>query len=277
MNYTIDETMVVCMSHQIKNGSIVAQGLATPLVAAAYLLARYTHAPDLYFMSAIGQGICNKPTRLSISNIESLWLRQSLCNVGFVRAAADVLPSLKPIEFFRPAQVDRFGNFNNVAFGKNYLIQDIKTPRMRLPGTGGIPDVSTFISDIMLYVPRHSRITFVNKIDVVSGMGYHDDRCRGSGPKYLISDLGEFKFNNGMMYLSSYHNHTNIEQIQSRTGFELIVPKEVKETSPPTSDELSILRELIDPLRIRKLELLSGFERRKLLQQILEKESHFYG
>ncbi len=58
MDLTPDEMMVVSMSRQIKNGEVVAQGIATPLVAAAYLLARQTHAPDLYFSSAIGQGIC---------------------------------------------------------------------------------------------------------------------------------------------------------------------------------------------------------------------------
>lgn len=42
---TPDEIMVVCMARQIQDGEIVAQGIATPLVATAYLLARYTHAP----------------------------------------------------------------------------------------------------------------------------------------------------------------------------------------------------------------------------------------
>jgi hypothetical protein len=49
--------MVTCMARQVQDGEIVAQGLATPMVAAAYLLARYTHAPNLYFASAIGQSV----------------------------------------------------------------------------------------------------------------------------------------------------------------------------------------------------------------------------
>ena len=143
ITYTPDEIMAVCMSRQIQDGEVVAQGIATPLVTAAYLLARMTHAPNLYFVSAIGQGICRDPAPMNLSNIESLWLDRALTNVGFVRAAADVLPSLRPKEFFRPGQIDQYGNFNNIAFGENYA-----KPRLRLPGTGGIPDVTTFSDDI---------------------------------------------------------------------------------------------------------------------------------
>lgn len=58
MEITRDEYMAICISRQVVNDEIVAQGIATPLIAAAYLLARHTHAPNLYFVSAIGQGIC---------------------------------------------------------------------------------------------------------------------------------------------------------------------------------------------------------------------------
>jgi hypothetical protein len=166
LDITTDEIIVTCISHQVQDGEIVAQGLATPLVAAAYLLARKTHAPNLYFASAIGQGVCRHPAPLSLTYVESLWLDRALTTVGFVQAAVDVLPNLRPKEFFRPGQIDAFGNFNNIAFG-----QDYKKPRLRLPGTGGIPDVTTFIDNIYLYVPRHSRITLFKNLTSVQGWG----------------------------------------------------------------------------------------------------------
>jgi len=268
IEFTPDEIMVVCMARQVKDGEVVAQGIATPLVAAAYLLARKTHAPNLYFASAVGQGICRDPAPLSISRVESLWLDRSLMNVGFVRAAADVLPSLKPKEFFRPGQIDSHGNFNNIAFGNDY-----RTPRLRLPGTGGIPDVTTFISDIHLYVPRHSRVTFVSKLDFLSGLGYHPARIHGDGPKYLVSDLGQFDFANGRMRLTRYHPGVRIKRIQAKTHFELDIAPDVCETRPPSEEEIRLLREEIDPNGIRRLELMSGQSRRKLLREILSSES----
>ena len=265
--FTSDEIMVVCMSRQVNDGEVVAQGIATPLVTAAYLLARQTHAPNLYFTSAIGQGICRRPAPMAISKIESLWLDRSLTNIGFVSAAADVLPHLQPKEFFRPGQIDQHGNFNNIAFGDNY-----ERPRLRLPGSGGIPDVTTFIHDIHLYVPRHSRVTFIPKLDFLSGLGYHPSRKQGAGPRYLVSDLGQFDFAHGRMRLISYHPGVTPERIQKRTGFELEIAPSLHETPPPTPEELHLLREKIDPLGIRSLELLSGSTRRQKLREILERE-----
>lgn len=272
MNFTADEMMVVCMSRQVRDGSVVAQGLATPLVTAAYLLARHTHAPNLYFASAIGQGVCRQPAPLSIANIERLWLDRSLTNVGFVRAAVDMLPSLRPFEFFRPGQVDPHGNFNNIAFGKSYLDSTPRKPRLRLPGSGGIPDVTVLSNDIYLYVPRHSRVTFTATLDVRSGLGHEPERRRGCGPRYLVSDLGEFTFIEGVMHLASYHPGASPEAIQSRTGFDLPHAPNLHETPPPTPMEMELLREEIDPLGIRRLELLSGAERRELLHSILSAE-----
>ena len=270
---TPDEIMAFCISWQIRDGETVAQGLATPLVAAGYLLARATHAPHLYFASAIGQGICRQPAPLGLTRVESLWLDRSLTNIGFVRVAADALPNLRPKEFFRPAQVDPYGNFNNVAFGRNYLDSWKYKPRLRLPGTGGIPDVTTFIDYIYLYVPRHSRVTFVSELDVCSGLGHSKSRRAGKGPDYLVSDMGQFDFANGKMRLISYHPGVSVSQIQARTGFELDISPDIHETPLPSESELRLLREQIDPLGIRRLELLSGNQRRELLHQIIEIEA----
>ena len=273
MDITPDEIMVYCMARQVGDGQIVAQGLATPLVAAAYLLAKYSHAPNLYFTSAIGQGICRQPAPLGLTRIESLWLDRSLNNVGFVRAAADMLPRLRPLEFFRPAQVDPAGNFNNIAFGVDY-----RHPRLRLPGTGGIPDVTTFLEDIYLYVPRHSRLTFVPKLDFLSGLGHHPARKHGSGARYLVSNMGQFDYNGGSpdkprMRLLTYHPGLTIQRIQARTCFELEIAPDVHKTPVPTAEDLRIIREEIDPLGIRRLEALGGAARRELLHEIVAGEA----
>jgi glutaconate CoA-transferase, subunit B len=272
MEFSPEDMMVVCMAHQVHDGEIVAQGLATPLVAAAYLLARHTHAPSLYFASAIGQGICSQPAPLGLTRVESLWLDRSLTTVGFVRAAADVLPRLRPKEFFRPAQVDQHGNFNNIAFGKDY-----RHPRLRLPGTGGIPDVTTYIDEIHLYVPRHSRLTFVPRLDFTSGMGHNPARTHGAGPQFLVTDLGQFDYANGRMRLVSNHPGVDIKRIQARTGFDFDIAPNVRETPAPTTKELQLLNKEIDPLGIRRLELLSGAERRQLLHEIIEHEAQESG
>jgi glutaconate CoA-transferase subunit B len=266
-DFTVDELICACISRQVADGEVLAQGINTPLVMAGFILAKLTHAPNVRFTSAIGQGLCQEWGPLGVGRIEDLWLGKALIHVGFVPAAADLLPKFQPKEFFRPAQVDACGNFNNIAFGSSY-----ERPRMRLPGSGGIPDVTVSYSHIYLYVPRHSRVTFVEKTDFVSGLGHVPHRKQGAGPKYLVSDLGQFDWANGRMRLTSYHPGVTIEQIQKKTGFELEIASDVHETKAPTDVEIRLLREEIDPLDVRKLEMLGGGARKDLLRAILARE-----
>jgi acyl CoA:acetate/3-ketoacid CoA transferase beta subunit len=267
-SWSIDEMICVCISRQIRNGELVAQGLATPLVAAGYLLAWKTHAPDLYFASAIGQSVCQVGAPLGLTDIEKLWLEQSMASFGFVQAAADLLPRIRPREFFRPGQVDRHGNFNNLALGADY-----HRPRLRLPGSGGIPDVTVILSDICLYVPRHSRVTFVEKLDFLSGLGHHPSRRRGRGPVYLVSDLGQFDFAAGELRLTHLHRGASLDRVRAKTGFDLAVADPLQETEAPSEAELRALREEVDPLGIRRLELLGGAERKALMREIIAQET----
>jgi len=265
--WTIDELMCVCIARQVQDGEAVAQGLATPLVAAGYLLAWHTHAPNLYFASAIGQSICREGAPLGLATVEALWLDRAMKTYGFVTVAADLLPCMRPKEFFRPGQVDPHGNSNNIAFGKDY-----RRPRLRLPGTGGIPDITNVLNDIYLYVPRHTRVTFVKELDFLSGMGHHPARKKGSGPRYLISNLGQFDFDSGRMRITHLHPGVSLEQVQVKTGFDLDVSPRLSTTETPTKEEVDLLREVIDPLGIRRLELLSGPKRRRFLRAALEQE-----
>ncbi|MCX6072247.1 MAG: hypothetical protein NTU91_15570 [Chloroflexi bacterium] len=262
------DLMCVCISRQVVDGEALAQGLATPLVAAGYLLAWMTHAPNVCFASAIGQSLCQEGGPLGLASVESLWLDRSVVSYGFVSATVDLLPRVRPKEFFRPGQVDPAGNFNNIAFGSDY-----RRPRMRLPGSGGIPDVTPLSSEIFLYVPRHSRVTFVEELDFRSGLGHDPHRLRGRGPCYLVSDLGQFDFEGGRIRLTHLHPGVTEAQVQSRTGFQIRVADGLSTTPPPSAEELRLLTEVIDPLGIRRLEFLSGPERRQALAGMIAAES----
>lgn len=268
MEYTIDELISVCVSRQIEDGEVVAQGIATPLVAAGYLLAKLTHAPNVTFISAIGQAFCREWAPLGVATIEELWIGKGLLSISFVQAACDLLPRFGPKEFFRPAQVDPFGNFNNVYIGDNY-----DRPRLRLPGSGGIADVTVFEENVFLYVPRHGRHTFVKQLDFRSGLGHDPQRRAGRGPRYLVSDLGQFDFTaDGRMRLTSVHPGVSLNRVQAKTGFELLINDPLPQTEPPAPDELTLLRDEIDPLGVRALETLRGSARREQLREVLRRE-----
>jgi glutaconate CoA-transferase subunit B len=260
--------MCVCIARQVRDGEILAQGLATPLVAAGYLLAWRMHAPHVYFASAIGQSVCREGAPIGLSRVEDLWLERALRLYGFVPAVAEMLPCVRPKEYFRPGQVDAVGRFNNVAIGR-----DARRPRLRLPGSGGIPDVTTVFTDIHLYVPRHSRAVFVERLDFASSLGHTPDRKHGRGPQYLVSELGQFDFAAGRLRLTHVHPGVTPEEVDRRTGFAVERAPTIEETPSPTERELELLRTEVDPLDVRRLEFLSGSRRREALEAILRSEN----
>lgn len=273
--YSIDELMCVCISRLIEDGEMVAQGIATPLVAAGYLLAKHTHAPHIAFASVVGTCLALNAPALSLSGMEAAWIGQARRFPSFGEVVCSVLPAMHLKEFFRPAQVDPWGNTNNVAFGS------LARPSFRLPGAGGIPDLTALSHRVYLYVPRHGRVTFVPRLDFRSGVGALpiEERLRmglnSPGPRSLVSDLGCFDFGNSGMRVVSRHPGVPLDKIRSRTGFPLDVadgPGGVPVTEPPSVEEVRLLREVIDPLGVRTLEVLGGQDRWDKLRQIATAE-----
>lgn len=262
--YTLDELITVCIARQVTDGEVLAQGMNTPLVMAGYILAQHTHAPNVRFASAIGQSIGHRFAPLSVTHAEDGLLAAGLIHPGFITAALDLLPKFAPKEFFRPAQIDPHGFTNNVLLPR---------PRTRLPGTGGIPDVTVYSERIYFYVPRHSPAVFVESLAVRSGMGVTPERKRGASPRYLVSDLGQFDWEGGQMRLTHTHPNVTPDLVQRKTGFPLVIAPDLQTTQPPSDEELRLLREVIDPLGVRKLETLAGAARKDLLREIIRRES----
>ena len=274
-NYSIDEMMTVLMAREVRNDDVMIVGVATPMVWAAFTLAKLTHAPDAIYHYIMGNTFVSEPRQVSLLYLEMNTARAYRFQDS-VECTLESLPSdkLTTIEFFRPAQIDQYGNTNNICIG------DWSKPKIRLPGAAGILDFSMFYArGSFLYTPRHDTRTFVptDKLDFISGVGFPDGKlsiCGGAGPQCVITNLAYLDFDekSRKMRLSSNHPGIDIKTIKESTSFELIISKDIKETIPPNEEEIKILRENVDPLGIRKLEVLSGREREDLLKDIIEKE-----
>ena len=274
-DYTVDEMMTVLMAREVRNDDVMIVGVATPMVWAAFTLAKVTHAPDAIYHYIMGNTFVIEPRQVSLLYLEMNTARAYRFQDS-VECTLESLPSdkLTTIEFFRPAQIDQYGNSNNICIG------DWNKPKIRLPGAAGILDFSMFYSrGSFLYTPRHDTRTFVptERLDFISGVGFPDGKpsiCGGAGPQCVITSLAFLDFDGKLkkMRLASIHPRTNIETIKESTGFDLIIPKDLKETKRPTVKEINLLREKVDPLGIRKLEVLAGKEREDLLDEIIQKE-----
>ncbi|MEU0024009.1 CoA-transferase [Streptomyces sp. NPDC006335] len=149
------------------------------------------------------------------------------------------------------SQLDRYGNQNISCIG------DWARPRRQLLGVRGAP-VNTLNNPTSYWVPRHSRRVFVEKVDMVCGVGY--DRAAGARfhriPR-VVSDLGVLDFDtpDRSMRLASLHPGVTVDQVREATGFDLVVPDEVPYTREPTDRELELIREVIDPQDTRSREV----------------------
>jgi len=274
-DYTIDEMMTVLMAREVRNDDVMIVGVATPMVWAAFTLAKLTHAPDAIYHYIMGNTFVQEARQVSLLYLEMNTARAYRFQDS-VECTLESLPSdkLTTIEFFRPAQIDQYGNSNNICIG------DWENPKIRLPGAAGILDFSMFYArGSFLYTPRHDTRTFVptEKIFFISGVGFPNGEpsiCGGLGPQSVITNLAYLNFDDETkrMKLNSIHPNIDIETLKNSTGFDLIIPNDLKETKPPTVKEINLLREKVDPLKIRKLEVLSGNEREELLDEIIQKE-----
>ncbi len=272
-DYSIDEMMAVLMAREVRNDDVMIVGVATPMVWSAFTLAKLTNAPNAIYHYIMGNTFVFEPCQVSLLYLEMNTTRAyRFQNSG--ECTLESLPSdnLTTIEFFRPAQIDQYGNTNNICIGDWYK------PKIRLPGCAGIADFSMFYSrGTFLYTPRHDTRRFVPKVDFISGVGFQNGNnplCGGAGPQSVITNLAylDFEERSKTMRLASLHPDIDIETIIKSTGFDLIIPNKIKNTKPPTKKEIKLLREKIDPLNIRKLEVLTGKEREELLSIIIEKE-----
>jgi acyl CoA:acetate/3-ketoacid CoA transferase beta subunit len=139
------------------------------------------------------------------------------------------------------AQVDQYGNQNIAAIG------DWARPKAQLLGVRGAPG-NTINHPVSYWVPRHSPRVFVARVDVVSGIGY--DRVPPAHEiRLVVTDKAvlDFQTPDHRLRLRSVHPGVTPEQVQELTGFPLVIPDEVAVTPEPTSVELALIRERLDP------------------------------
>ncbi|WP_328783473.1 CoA-transferase [Streptomyces canus] len=149
------------------------------------------------------------------------------------------------------SQIDRYGNQNISCIG------DWARPKRQLLGVRGAP-VNTLNNPTSYWVPRHSRRVFVEKVDMVCGVGYdHADGAPYHRIPRVVSDLGVFDFAtpDHSMRLASVHPGVTVAQVREATGFDPVVPDEVPYTREPTERELRLIREVIDPQNARSREV----------------------
>ena len=247
---TRDEVCVVaCADAWRGDGEILASPIGIiPTLGAR--LARATFEPDLLLTDGEAYLVAND---LPVGpgnhpKVVEGWMRY--------RFVFDTVWSGRRHVMMGATQIDGHGNQNISCIG------DWARPKAQLIGVRGAPG-NTVNHPTSYWVPNHSTRSFVEHVDMVSGIGY--DRAAQAGAwigrhheiRMVVSNQAVLDFDtpDRSMRLRSVHPGVTVQDVVASTGFELVVPGDVPDTRRPTPEELHLIRDVLDPTGLRRGEL----------------------
>jgi glutaconate CoA-transferase subunit B len=247
--YTANEILTVLSARQLRDGQVVFAGVGVPLLAAT--LAQRTRCPGLTILFEGGViGAFVEPGKLPPSTNDQRCTKRA----NMVLGSAEVLLLLQrgyvDVGFMGGAQIDQFGNLNSSFIG------DPAHPKTRLPGTGGGNDISSLAN--MIVAMKHEKRRFVEHVDFITSPGFisgGDSRAKSGLPTggmfRVVTELAVFSFEDEerRMKVAALNPGVSREEVQGKTGFELIFDNDLAVTEPPSEPELATLR-MLDPERL---------------------------
>lgn len=229
------------------DGEIMANPIGTiPMIGGR--LARATFEPDLVMTDGEALLVAN-PMPVGVADPEKVveaW--------NPYRSMFDVVWSGRRHVMMGASQMDRYGNQNFACIGP------MDRPKAQLLGFRGAPG-NTIHNRTSYWIPAHNAKTFVEQVDVVTGVGYDRARALGAAGRFhrlghVVTNLGvmDFETPDNTMRLRSVHPGVTVDEILAATGFDLVVPDDVRETRAPTEVELALI-DAIDPTGMRSREV----------------------
>ena len=272
-DYEIHELMVCRVASEVDESGVVVMGSFTPLAYAAYMLAKLTHARDVYLAGFDAVGM--QPVQLSFTGAEAAAYKGAVCRWGMLTEINSIhLSNHGAVEAVSSAQFDGDGAINLSVIGP------FEKPKVRLPGGAGSAEVIKMYRKMVAYFGNHNSRTLVNKVDFVTGTRWKvGPKARQAahllpGPIVVVTNLAVLvkDEDDKPFRIESLHPGVDADTVVENTGFALEVPATIPTTTEPTSEQLRLLREKIDPNGTVKFDFVSGKERLGYLQGILDAE-----
>jgi glutaconate CoA-transferase, subunit B len=245
--YTESEMMIAVAARMLEGARTVFVGVGLPNIACN--LARYTVSPDMELIYESGV-YGARPERLPLSIGDPTLVSGAISVVSMADLFGLYLQrGLVEIALLGGAQIDRYGNLNSTVIGA------YAKPKTRLPGSGGACEIATNAQRTFM-IMRLKRRAFVEKLDFLTSPGHltgGDSRARlglpGGGPELVITDKAILNFANPereMQLIALYPGVTR-ENVQAEVGWPLRLADTIQETAAPTTEELRLIREEVDP------------------------------
>jgi glutaconate CoA-transferase, subunit B len=247
-DYTLAELCIAAASEAWRDaGEVLASGLGlVPRLAAG--LARLTFSPDLLMTDAEAL-LVSEPVPVGKRDGHRPQVE------GWIpfRKVFDVLWSGRRHAMTMPTQIDRFGQINISCIGGTY-----EQPKAQLLGVRGIPG-NTINHPCSFFVPEHSRRSFVERVDMASGVGYDPARWPDGVRQdfhrlhLVVTNLAVLDFGgpSHALRLCSVHPGVTSAQVEEQTSFPLARADDLHETPAPTAEQLRLIRTVLDPQNLR--------------------------
>jgi len=241
--FTAAEMMISAAARALAGRRVCFVGVGLPNIAVN--LARRTVAPDLVLVYEAGV-YGARPARLPLSIGDPTIVSGATAAVSMFDLFSFYLQGgLVDVGFLGGAQVDRHGNLNTTVIGS------YERPGVRLPGSGGACEIALNAGEVFV-IMRQGRRSFVEQLDFRTSPGHPmPPGARGRGPSLVVTDLAVYRFDaDGEMELESLHPGVTLDELHAAMAWRPRRRSRVETTEPPSSTELRLIREELDPAGI---------------------------
>lgn len=245
MEIRATEIMAAAGARELKDGETVVVGIGLPQVAC--FLARATHAPGLTPLLEIG--VANmRPMDTPVGLADSRIFYRATCWSGFLDVMGmNLHRGVVDTGFLGALEVDRFGNINTT-------LSNTGGKTRYFNGSAGGNDVASLAKRVIV-IMRHELRKLPLAVSHLTSPGFPGGKSRtelgmrGGGPHRIITDKAVLGFDPATRgaQLLSLHPGVSFEEVAAHTGFPLHRPDGIAATPLPTTEQLRILREEIDP------------------------------
>jgi len=250
-HYNSMELMIIVASRILEDNTSISVGTGAPCAAA--MLAQKLYSPNLLIIFEAG-GIAPLLSSMPVSVGDSRTIYKAIQVISMAEVMELLQKGGVDYCFLGGAQIDMYGNLNSTMIGSDY-----QHPQVRFPGSGGANDFGSLAWKTLVMTP-HSPRRFIPKVDFITTPGYLTGAGArekaglppGTGPYKVITNLAILGYDKETkrMKIESVHPGITVDKVQENTGFKLIIEEHTPVTKVPTKEELKILREEVDPLKL---------------------------
>ena len=245
------EFLAAVAARQLVGKHRVFAGVGLPTLAVD--LARRTVNPDVELVYE--SGVCGaQPEGLAEGIADSVLVSGAAAVLSMPALFGYVLQrGHVDVGFLGAAQVDRWGSLNTSFIG------DWDKPTVRLPGAGGAAEIMPNAGECIVVLRRHDPGALPAQLDFCTSpspvRAYAEDprmAPRGHGVSTVITPMAVLRRPDklGELEISEVHPGLTIDDVRAATGWDIAVADDVRETARPTVEEVRLLRDEIDTVRL---------------------------